>query len=398
MRLTPATKPLIVALAMITLFTAACGGDDDSADTATPTTQSDEAPASGDDRAFKVMVISDFTSTIAFTTPEALPSAEGALRNLPNVEVIGCDSKGDPNASQACQRDAVAEGVAAVIAGFGNVGQDMAVLTAAGIPVVGLPDVTKDNAFGLASGLGQYVGMGIGVVKNGCEKVGVLHLDGTDFLVDEVKRGVESEGGREVARAAVPASAPDLAPAVAKLLNADSECIVLSVPPPMVVQAVTAINQTGEKPFIAAVGAILNKQVRDSLGALADNIMSSEIQLNPDDANQAAFKAMRADLDAVDEDADITSIGIFAWASGKVIEAALEDIQGEVTKESMMTALNALRDVELDGILHPFSAEPLTNPAFKRFFNHYAINYMIEKGELKRAGDFFDIGPVLDQQ
>lgn len=399
MRLTSAKKPLIVALAMLTLLAAACGGGDDSGGTATPTTQSGATttPASGDTRAFKVMVISDFTSTIAFTTPEALPSAKGALRNLPNVEVLGCDSKGDPNAAQACQRDAVAKGVAAVIVGFGNVGQDMAVLTAAGIPVLGQSDITKDNGFGLASGLGQYVGMGVGVVKNGCEKVGVLYLDGTDFLVDEVKKGVESEGGKEAARAAVPATAPDLAPAVSKLLNADVQCIVLSVTPPMLVQAITAINQTGKKPFLAAVGAILTKQVRDSLGPLADNIMSSEIQLNPDDSNQAAFKSMRADLDAIDKKTKITTIGIFSWASGKLIEAALENVQGVVTKESLTTALNGMRDVDLDGILHPFSAIPLKNPAYKRFFNHYAINYMIEKGELKKAGDFFDIGPVLDQ-
>jgi hypothetical protein len=42
------------------------------------------------------------------------------------------------------------------------------------------------------------------------------------------------------------------------------------------------------------------------------------------------------------------------------------------------------------------SAIELKNPEFKRFFGHYAIDYIIENGHPKALTSFFDLSPSLE--
>lgn len=168
----------------------------------------------------KVMVIGDITSqSLGFTVPEIVASARAGLTSVPNVEVLSCDSKGDPAVGEECGKKAVDAQVDAVILGFGQGMGDA--LEAAGIPVVGNPpNATAPNGFPTISSFALYAANGVALGKSGCKKLGILYLDGTDFLVDYVKAGAASAGAKEVARAPIPANAPDLTPAVAKLTGA----------------------------------------------------------------------------------------------------------------------------------------------------------------------------------
>lgn len=340
----------------------------------------------------KIMVVGDFTSQIGFTVPETVPSVKAALKGVPNVEIETCDSKGDGTAGQACAKKAIDDGVVAVVLGFG---QGLDALKDAGIPVLGNVDTTSSNSFPLASSFALYAANGVALAKSGCKKMGILYLDGTDFLVDYVQQGAESAGAKEVARAAIPANAPDLSPAIGKLTDAGAQCIALSVVPSQVVQAVTAINQTGKKFQMAAVSAILTKEVRDGLGSLANGILIVDNTLNAEDS-AAPIKAMTKQIHAVDSGADITSIGVISYAAGKVLAAGLQSVQGDVTPASLSTALNALRDASTGGVTPPYNATPLTNPNFVRFFNHYGISYKIVKGKPKAQTKFFDLSPILE--
>jgi hypothetical protein len=134
----------------------------------------------------KVMVIGDLTSQSAgFTVPEIVPAAKAALRKVPNVEILSCDSKGDPAVGEACGKKAVDAQVDAVILGFGQGMGD--VLAAAGIPVVGNPpNATAPNSFPTISSFALYPANGVALAKSGCKRLGILYLDGTDFLVNYV--------------------------------------------------------------------------------------------------------------------------------------------------------------------------------------------------------------------
>jgi hypothetical protein len=102
-------------------------------------------------------------------------------------------------------------------------------------------------------------------------------------------------------------------------------------------------------------------------------------------------------IKAVDSGADITEVGLIDYISARMITAALKADPTATTPAALTTALNALRDVPVEGIVHPISTVPLTNPDYTRFFNHYGISYKIVKGVPKRQGTFFDIAPILQK-
>jgi ABC-type branched-subunit amino acid transport system substrate-binding protein len=310
--------------------------------------------------------------------------------------VLTCDSKGDPNAAQDCAREAVSEGAVAVINGFGNLNVDQSVLEQAGIPVLGTALETSPVSYATSSAFAQYVALGVGLGKQGCTKLGIIDLPNTDFLVDNIKRGFESTGGKEVARAAVAANAPDLTPAIAKITGAGAQCLALSLPPTGVAQAITAVKQSGKDLKMGGISAVFSQQLLSSLGSLTDGLLVVDDQLSQYDPGT---QVVRKDMDAVGgQKAELTPVGILSWTAGKVVAAALAQVKGDVTASSLTTALNGLKDVKVGGVIPPWSSQPLANPAFARFMNHYGISYLIKNGKPVRSGDFYDLAPIIDQK
>ena len=276
----------------------------------------------------KVMLITDVTSqSLGFANPEGEASAKAALKGT-DVQLEVCDSKGTAADGEACAKKAVNDGVTAVILGFAQGTTD--ILKAAGIPVVGNSSTTDSNSFAVSSPAALYAANGVALGKSGCKKLGILYLAGTDSLVDFVKKGAASAGAKEVARAAIAANEPDLAPAISKLTGAGATCVALSVIPSQVAQAVTAINQSGKKLTMAAVSAIVTPDVLQSLGDLANGILIVDAQQNPADIS-AGMKKVTKQIKAVDSSADVTEVGLIDYIGGRLIAAALKTTTGDVT-------------------------------------------------------------------
>jgi ABC-type branched-subunit amino acid transport system substrate-binding protein len=390
-----ARKTLPIALAF-TLAIAACGGDDkgsgsggDASVSTGPTTTITTAP-------FKVMVIGDLTSqALAYTNPEIVPAAKAALAGIPNAQVLSCDSKGDQGANQQCQQQAVSEGVSAVIQGFGAGAQDQKILTDAKIPDLGDSDSTSPNSYAASSAFALYAANGIGLAKAGCQKVGILYLEGSDALVDNVRDGAKSAGAQEVARAAIPANAPDLSPAVSRLVGAGAQCIALSVVPGQVVQAVTAVRQAGQNLPMGGVAAIFTKDVLKSLGSAADGLLIVDTAANGADTSVPGIAQLANDMKGIDKTAEVTQLATISWVSGRLIAAAAAKIQGPITATTMATALDGLKDVDMAGVTHPITVATRTNPIYSRFINGWGITYKIDGGKPKRQGDFYDLSSVI---
>jgi ABC-type branched-subunit amino acid transport system substrate-binding protein len=378
---------------------ASCGDDGGGTDAQSSEPSSSESAGSPavPGQSYKVMISGDFTSPV-FAVPESLVAATSVLEKIPGLEIVQCNTKGDPTAALECERKAVDEKVVAVLSGLGVLAASHEVLTQAGIPVVGYAVETQPNAFSVTSGIGNYAALGVGVAKAGCKRMATIFLDaGAEQLPDIIKAGAELNGATEVARAGAPANAPDLAAPVAILMDADPDCIVVSLPPTMVVQAVTAIDQAGadDDLLLSGVNAIFGPETLETLGPLADGVLIPAVQVDPADDAPVVDEVKEAMAD-VDESVEVTSTAISTWATSKILETALASIDGEITPASVLAAMNALRDVDVHGAIHNYSSIELTNPIVKRSFNHYAINYKIEDGKFVRQGDFYDLAPVLE--
>jgi hypothetical protein len=342
-------------------------------------------------KSYTVMVIADTSGSFGFTTPEVIPAVKGAFGHDPEVKVVTCDSMGTASAALNCEHQAVVDHAAAVIVGQSNVGQDQAILTQAGIPALGDTDFTSPTSFSLSNGYSPPIGLGL--YNTGCRRLGIIYLDGTDSLVQGI---IEGGKWQTVAKAAIPANAPDLTPAVAKLGEAKVQCIALSVIPTEVAQAMTAVKQGGLNVQVAGVSSIITKQVISSLGSVANGMLVIGAETNGGDSTAPVITQIATDMKAFGSNAAVTQLAVLDWAGAKLVLAAAQHIQGPVTAGAMLTALNGLRNVSTDGAIHPFSAIPLKSKAYPRAFNHYVIDYVVKSGVPTRLSNFIDLTSVLE--
>lgn len=345
------------------------------------------ASAASSGKSYSVMVLGAFTGPESFTTPEIVAAVEGALRDVHGVKVIPCDTQSSADGDLDCEHQAVVDGVAAVIGGGG----DQAILLSAGIPLIGSSDTTSSNSFAVDGSLGVYTGIGVGLAKTGCHRLGILYYDGTQVLANAIVAGGKWQS---VTDAVIPFNAPDLAPDIAKLAGARVQCIALSVEPSAVPQAMTAIKQNDLKVTLAASSAIFTPQVIKALGSQANGVILVDSWVDPLGGGPVIAQ-IRKDMKAVNPKEPVTEEAVINWASAKLMIDAVNHIHGSVTAASMMKALNGLRNASTDGAIPPFSSVELPNPAYKRFFNHYGIDYVIKNGKAKALTKFFNLEPFL---
>ncbi|CAB4362465.1 unannotated protein [freshwater metagenome] len=404
------SRAKFVALAtVVALAAVACSDDTTSTTTTAPaaaettvpsaggdTTIATTAPAPVDglpttkgDQKVKVMVLTDVTQgQIAYSAPETYQAVQLAFKNFPNATIDVCDAKGDQNEYLNCQQKAVDGKYNAVVVGWsggGGAGEDA--LYEAGIPVLGGQGNTTDPlSYSFASGTGNYVGLGAGSVLAGATKIGVLYLEGTDQLVDAIQKGVEFEKGTVVSRASVPNNAPDLAPAVAKLLGDGAELIILSVSPPMVIQAMTAIKASGKNPKVSAVAAILPQKLLDYMKGDADGIYAISSTLNNVEDSKGMAELL-AGVEAIKSGTVLTVQTVLGFEAGYVLATAVASITGDVTADSLKTALDAIDGLDMGGLTGPASTKSLPMKGLERFMNPYAIVYQVVSGKLAKQGD-----------
>lgn len=384
----------VFALGLAGLLVAAGCSSSGSAPHASTHSSSAAASAGGSDAKAKIVVIGDFTSTIPFTLPEIVPMVKGVLKGFPNAEIETCDGKGTAPGFLACEQQAVQHGVAGVVLGFSAGGQDLSVLTKAGIPMIGAGDSHSSNSYPTAEPFSIYVALGAGLAETGCAKLGIVYLDGSDFLVDYIKAGFEGKGGKEVARGAVAANAADLSPAVSKVTGAGAECVAVSLTPAGAAQALTALKQSGRSVTIGGISAVFSTELLKSLGTLANGLIVVDTVLNPSD-DAPGIKSAAATMQAVDSKAKLTQQAVGAYIAAELVAAALPKVNGEVTAASLTTALDGLRNVDMNGVIPPWSSIPVAGKTFPRIFNHYGVNYKIQDGKAARQGDFYDILALL---
>jgi len=344
-------------------------------------------------KSYKIMVIGSLSGVASYQIPEIVPAAKAFFHKAdPNVTVLSCDDQFTESDALDCEHEAVTDGVAAVIGGFAYLAENESIIEAAGIPAVGTTDSTSSVSFSISNSNGLYAGIGGGLWQAGCKKLGILYLDGTQALATAI---VGNFKWKSVTYSVIPDNAPDLSSPVAKLAQANVQCIALSAEPNQVIQAMTAIKQAGLKNVkVAMVEAVLTPQVLSALGSEANGLISIEGNVDPL-SGAPVVKTITSQMKAVDPSAPVSSAAIISWASADVISQAAAKITGTINAASMVKALNGLRNVSTDGALPTLSMTQLPNPAFKRFFSHYAIDYQIENGKPKLLANWYDLSSAL---
>lgn len=406
-------RPMIATVALsMAAGLAACGGGDSGDDEpggAGAVTQDPSIEFTGEP--IKVMTMAPIDTEV-LNTPAILDIAEGAVIGINNaggingheVQLITCNEGFDANIAADCARDAVDQGVAAVVGGFSIMAPNvLPILKEAGIPWVGPPlvssqELTDPSAYPVNSGIMSMAALGRRAVEDGCESIASVATQtgdaASDSLASLVDVGMASAGADAPEVIRVPQIVSDFS-GVAQQLD-DADCIVISAPPAIVTGIVAANASLGaDVQYYIFGGALTSKVIEPLGGALEGAITTSNYPVATDELWDEA-KATVGDL-ADDENGGWSSpFAQNTWVAYRVLASALADVEG-VTPADVTAALDAASDVDTDGLSEPINfADENDAEGLNRVFNRQVRYLTVKDSELAYESDFFDLSPALE--
>jgi ABC-type branched-subunit amino acid transport system substrate-binding protein len=342
MRTSIARRGVAAALAGV-LVLAACGSDDDSGDggastdapaatepaddTAAPagtdapeqtapagTTEGTDAPEgsapapSGDP--VKIMLIYDDTGPGAApelvdgaTAGVEVVNAQGGVNGQP-VELVPCATGNDPNKADDCSRQAVEEGVVAVVGELTLQKGHQIILTENEIPVIGAvlsgSDFTEPGQFPIIGSTAVNIPIiAQALAEEGAEKISFarIQVDGGEALPGFANNGLEGRGLEIFNDVPVPGGAPDMAPYVEAALANGTDALIIALPGADATAFIKELKNVAPDLPIGLLGTQREK-VFDALGADSDGIIEGLFFLTPAYGNEATRAYEQAMADA----------------------------------------------------------------------------------------------------
>ncbi|HTN81808.1 MAG TPA: ABC transporter substrate-binding protein [Acidimicrobiales bacterium] len=325
-------------------------------------------------------------------------NAAGGI-NGRQVELITCNDQNDPNVAAQCGKQAVDEGVVALVGGLSLF--DLNILPAlqqAGIPWVGLTSSDSFDQDGVylfgGDGASAFTGIGGALAKEGCKNVAILlSASAAPANGPQIQAGVEAGGAKVVTTLNAPATGADWAPTVEAARKSGADCIASGAGPPETGPLITAIN-AGPPIQMATADGGLPDVVLAQLGSAADGVIAVSGYL-PASSDQGIVKQLGATLKEKHPEVPYDQFAKSGYASVKVVEQATKGLD-EITPASVTKGLSGV--VDFDTGLGPVIdlSTPSTIPGYERIFSPMIYEYVAKNGvyELLHP-DPMDMTPAL---
>jgi ABC-type branched-subunit amino acid transport system substrate-binding protein len=368
------------AVAAAAIALAACGssgggsGSGGGSSANTPTTKVNFTGAP-----IKIGVIAETSKVTALgnAQPETVEATQAAIDainaaggiNGSEVKLDACDGQGDPNVAADCARKLVADGVVATVGDDTTSGQQLnSVLKSAGIPRVGplalsAAEFNDSNSYPLSGGaVVMFEGAAIDAAQNGAKSAFIVYTEteGSGIVPSLIQPVLTSHGVDYKGKIGIPPGSPDLSSYVAKAISSGADTVITTFGPELTQQFGQTAIQLGAKFRIATVAEALSDAVVKKLGANSD-LVKNALLVSPyppvADNSIAAVKLFNDQLDAAQKAGakhlgDDTRPHIFnSWLAGYAFGQIAKTISGPVTKESLTTAMNNAKDVDLGGAI-----------------------------------------------
>lgn len=339
--------------------------------------------ASSDDASgpITLMVIESMTGVTGVdqTAPDGARAAAEAINadggiGARDIEIVDCDTASDPNKSTECARDAVSQGVTAVVGSFDPIGIAAAlpVLEAAGIPYISptaaTPTEFSNSVSFPASGgapAGQF-GMVAAAKDAGCSTVGTFSDTAADGGQGELLTQSIENAGMDSVFVDLPSTTTDVTPAVSQLLDGNPDCVAFAASGALGVQLFSAIRRAGSDAKFISATATLIPQFLAALGADGEGLIATQDTPPLDSQDLQPFRD-----DIAEYAPDLTAPNPFtltAWYGVQVFQQAAGGLE-EVTAETVLDSLGSLEDVSLPGMSPVDFTKGLDRDVYPRMFN-----------------------------
>src|SRR3954454_21323062 len=405
------TRGLASAAAVILLLgLAACGGGDDDkkgdSSSGRPT-QDPNVKFTGDP--ITVMTMSTY-DTDTFNAKAVLDIAQGAVVQINNAGGIGghelklitCNDSADPNKAADCARQAVDEGVAAMVGGFtANGDAVMPILEAAGIPWFAPPgissgELSSSDSYPITSGVLGLAGLGQMAAADGCDKVASVNYDlpSAGQIAQLVDLALTNQGHEKSTLIKVPPTTTDFSTIAQE--TSDFDCSMVGTPPQAFLGVAAAGAQLGSTTKYYVVPGGLTDSVAQNGGDAVEGTKSLSNFPDVDDPMWAdAVKS--SGVTSEEENGGLSGLYFQnTWVAFRTFLSLIKN-NSDFTAAGVKATLDATTQADPDGSPPPFSfAEDFPAPGLNRVFNYNELTFVIKDGKLQQAGpDYKDMRLAL---
>jgi ABC-type branched-subunit amino acid transport system substrate-binding protein len=395
------TRALAAASAVaILLGLAACGGgDDDKKDSSSSgiPTQDPNVKFTGDP--VTVMTMSTY-DTDTLNAKAILDVAQGAVVQINNdgglggheLKLITCNDSADPNKAAACARQAVDEGVAAMVGGFtANGDAIMPILEQAGIPWFGPPgisaaELSSEDSYPITSGVLGLAGLGQMAAEDGCDKVAGVNYDlpSAGSIAQLVDLALTNAGHDPSTLIKVPPTTTDFSTIAQE--TSDYDCAVVGTPPQAFLGIAAAGAQLGSETTYYVVPGGLSSTVADNGGDAVEGTKSLSNFPSIDDPIWDDAKKYTGGLEG-EENGGLSGLYFQnTWVAYRTFLSLIKN-NDDFSAAGVKATLDATTQVDTDGFAPPFSfAEDFPAPGLNRVFNYSELTFEIKDGKLVQDG------------
>jgi ABC-type branched-subunit amino acid transport system substrate-binding protein len=405
----------------LSLVAAACGGDDDGAESeGSPDTEAPAVECTGEP--IKLGSLVNESGPLAFGTlaEEAQLGIDAALHAVNGectlgrpIEVNTCDEKSDANESTACGREAAEDGTLAWIArtGLFSNGVDTAELPGVYANGSSVWELTNPLALSSQSVISQLLACATFPIAAGYDDVLFVSAESPEAQGTMATiQSMVAELGGSADSLFYPPETTDFAPVAAQVQERDpaSICLVANEMVPMV-NALADVGITPDSFPIVSGAVLVPPHILEELGDAAEGMILVSQLVSPSETDNPGIAEMLDELEAAGidaEDSPVSTETVYYWSSIHTLVDALSELAPEqieaLDSATLQEAVAAYTPVERPEVA-PYD---FTEPAFKdtealaafRIFNRNALAVKVEDGGLVQVSDFVDVEspPELD--
>ncbi len=356
--------PAIAALAAVGLVASGCS-DDSSADPA-------QNPATGEPiKVGQILSIQAGGLSVANMGAGMTASIDafnnrGGVNGRP-LELIQCDTMGDPNKEVDCANKMVSEGVTATLADFTVASPESVsqILATAGIPRVGMnpmnmADFTSPNVFTpFAGSLLTLFANVDALVAEGKTKLSVMRPDVpvTAMLTQMLTPAVQAKGAEIVNEVAVGPGATDYTQFVAAAERNGAQGVLMALTATESNQIADAFEQLGSKLSFAMPATNFTQADLQNLGTFAtSSIYTSPVPAPSSSTDQ--FPGLVPFLDDMSasgqedlERQNLNGTELFSWLSVRAFGEVAETLSGTIDAPAVMQGFQNAKDIDMAGLV-----------------------------------------------
>jgi ABC-type branched-subunit amino acid transport system substrate-binding protein len=336
-------------------------------------------------------------ATAAEAAADAINAAGGVGPDHRPIEIVTCETRGDPNVAAQCGRDMVSQGAVALVGSISTVsGGFLPVTEAAGISSighfsVGPADLTATLTWPIVSGApALIIGQGVlaGELESQKPSLVRVDLDPVAQAAQLANLGLQSSGLTVNNTVAVPPGAPDMSSYVAAATSGGTDAVIVITTPQDLANFVRALRQSGSDIPVISDSANVLRAINAGFTDEMEGVYAVSWGKPATETEDPAVAQFLEEMDAKDPDATKDDTATNAWVSVGLFAELVRDMP-QIDAAAVTAALPSVTDYE-SGIFPPtdFSEVQQLLPGV-RLFNTSVLFTQVEGGEFVPVSEEF---------